>query len=76
MIINNIIRAALIRYIDERREPGGFLKAVLSNDLINAVGRADTKNRADLAEIVQYCYNELPSRAWGSPEKVKAWLER
>ena len=53
---------------------GSFLEAVLSNDLTKAMGRADEHSRRSLWNIVNYCYNALPSTSWGSPEKVKAWL--
>ncbi|HOU23534.1 MAG TPA: hypothetical protein PLN42_04705 [Anaerolineae bacterium] len=60
----------------ERHEPiGDFLRAVLENDLQMAVGRADTSNLYNLPAYVTYLYNELPAACWGSPAKVKAWLE-
>ena len=60
----------------ERHEPvGDFLRAVLENNLSEAVGRADEDNLKNLPAFVIYLYNEMPSPCWGSPEKVKAWLE-
>jgi len=61
-------------YVNNRVKPGGFLYAVLCNDLRESFGRADRENRAALHEIVRHCYNELPSRCWGSAEKVEAYL--
>jgi hypothetical protein len=49
--------------------------AVLENNLIEAVGRADMINGASIAAIVGYCYNELPRDCWQSPAAVKAWLD-
>lgn len=66
---------SLKRYQDGHIETGGFLRAVLENDLKEAVGRADTTNQILLPAIVSHCYNHLRSDCWGSPEKVKAWLE-
>jgi len=63
------------RYIDQRIEPGGFLRAVLENNLKEAMGRADSINREALFDIVAYLYNCVPTTCWGSPEKVKDWLE-
>jgi hypothetical protein len=68
------IKASLDRYADEGVPTGGFLQAVLSNDLMDAFGRADEGNRADLFEICSYVYNEMPAPCHGSPERVKAWL--
>jgi hypothetical protein len=65
---------ALVRYRDHRLTPGGFLYAVLTNDLVGAALRADHLNFDALAHIVGWCSNELPQEAWGSEEAVKRWL--
>ena len=64
----------LARYEIDRVTPGGFLLAVLQNDLIAAVGKADSENRGRLAEIVAWVYNNVPSCCYGSKAKVEAWL--
>lgn len=69
------LRAALQRYVEHRIPTGGFLRAVLENDLLGAVARADSENSAILSKIVKYIYHELPNGCWGSPEKVEAWLK-
>lgn len=68
------IIGALDRYVNKRIPTGGFLEAVLCNNLMEAVGRADHINIRRLKEIVEYCYNDIPSICWGSPEKVSNWL--
>jgi len=68
-------KAALDRYVNDRILPGGFLIAVLSNDLFGAVGRADSQNLAALGDIVKYIYNELPSGCWGSKEIIWKYVE-
>lgn len=65
----------LDRYAQNRIPTGDFLRAVLENDLMQAMGRADESNRAAMFSICGYVYNELPSACHGSPEKVKAWLK-
>lgn len=52
---------------------GGFLMAVLENNLKEAFGRADSYNIQTLGAIVSYCYNHLPAECWGSPAKVLEW---
>ncbi len=64
------------RYVKDYIRTGDFLYAILTNNLFEAVGRADDENRQTLPEICCYIYNEIPSDCWGSKEKVKAWLER
>jgi len=74
MTVEPRIREALDRYVQRRIPTGDFLQAVLENNLAQSFGRADNQNRANLYDIVCYCYNEIPSACWGSPEKVRAWL--
>lgn len=66
--------AALRRYAEHRIPTGGFLQAVLENDLMEAFARADETSRANLFEIVCFVYNELPSNCYGSKDKVREWL--
>jgi len=61
-------------YIEHRIEPGGFLSAVICNDLQLAVGMADAENIRNLPAYVGYFYNEAPSQCWGSKEKFHKWL--
>lgn len=65
---------ALDAYAQRRQHPGGFLVAVLENDLRDAVGRADAASLAALPACVGYLYNRMPSGCHGSPAKVQAWL--
>lgn len=66
---------ALQRYVENKYMPGGFLTAVLSNDLFGAVGRADSENIEALAEIVKFVYNRMPSNSWGSADKMWKYVE-
>ena len=43
---------------------------------MEACGRADEKNLAALQVWAAFLYNEAPRGSYGSPEKVKAWLEK
>jgi hypothetical protein len=65
---------SLKSYVENKVPPGGFLYAVLSNDLTGACAKADEHNQKQLFDIVNYVYNNLPYNSWGSPEKVKKWL--
>lgn len=61
---------------------GGFLTAVLANDLVGAVGRADAENARLLPEYAAYLHNNMPGRTgnatvdyWGSYEAVANRIE-
>ncbi len=69
------ITQALYRYTEQHIPTGSFLRAVLENDLTEAVARADFTNLRLLPEIVQYCYENLSHNCWGSPEIVKEFLK-
>jgi hypothetical protein len=73
-VIPEYAQHALRRYVCDRISPGGFLLAVLQNDLKNACGRADDDNLALLPIYVKWLYNVAPGCCWGSPDAVKAWL--
>ena len=66
---------SLQRYIEHKVPLGGFLTAVICNDLAEACKRADEENLENLPAFVAYLYNEAPSQCWGSEEKMNAWLE-
>jgi hypothetical protein len=68
------IRKSLDLYVDEGVPLGGFLTAVVCNDLKEAFGRADMANRHQMFEIVDYLYNECPATCWGSKKRHEAWM--
>lgn len=67
--------AAFDRYERHGIPTGSFLMFVLQNNLKEALGAADMNNTANIAAIVGYCYNNLPSNIWGSPEEVQQHLD-
>ena len=62
-------------YIEDGCPTGGFLYALLTNDLRGAVARADENNMRVLVEWVHWLYNEAPSLCWGSPDRVTEWMK-
>ena len=66
---------SLDRFVTHGIPTGGFLEAVLENNLMESFGRADNDNRYALFDICRYVYNELPASCHGSSEKVAAWLK-
>lgn len=68
------VKHSLTLYHKNRLPTGGFLRAVLENNLFDAIGRADANSFKHLGDIVNYVYWELPSGCWGNKAKVDAWL--
>lgn len=73
--IRDDLYGALERYLNKGIMPGSFLTAVLCNNLSDAFGRLDIDNEANMKNIIGYVYNNLPSNAWGSAEKVSDYLK-
>jgi len=69
------IKKSLMGYVN-KIPTGNFLRAVLSNNLFEAVAYADQHNMSLIPMIMGYVYNELPMDCWGSAEKVRDWLKR
>ncbi|MAH48465.1 hypothetical protein CMI37_21750 [Candidatus Pacearchaeota archaeon] len=67
------LRGGVKRYIEHGLIPGGFLKAVLDNDLKESFARADETSTARMWDIVKFMYNEAPSQCWGTPALVEGW---
>ena len=70
------VHKILMDYFDHCWQPGGFLTAVLQNDLLTASFRADHNNRPHLAEIAAWVYHNAPIGSWGSCEAVNGWLNK
>jgi len=69
-------KESLINYFDRCWEPGGFLMAVLRNDLYGAAAKADYVNRAELSNIAMWIINNAPYGSYGDHETIKDWLNR
>ena len=70
------LRGGVQQWIEEGIQPGGFLSAVIENDLRESLGRAYETNRARIFEIVSFFYNEAPSPCWGSVKNARAWADK
>lgn len=68
------IRGALERYVNNRIAPGGFLTALLANDLMESMGRADHINKRYIFEICNWVYNCAPRNCHGSYEAIDNWI--
>ena len=73
-LIPEYMRGAMERYMEHGIEPGSFLMAVLSNDLLDASSLADDFNRHRLFDYCVWLIDFAPVSSYGSPEIVKRWM--
>jgi hypothetical protein len=68
------LREGLVRYFADGILPGGFLQAVLCNDLEGAVHRHCGGGAAYTITVIRaFLIKDAPPDAWGSVTKVLAW---
>ncbi len=64
---------ALCRWVEAGQLPGGFLQAVIANDLKGAYSTADVHNFPNIPAIIHWLWNHAPRDCWGSPEALRTW---
>lgn len=74
--IPDYMQVALIKYVNNGRPVGDFLTALMSNDLRGACGNADDTNLPLIPVYNAWLYNRAPGGCYGSPEKVRAWIDQ
>jgi hypothetical protein len=70
------LREGIRRYILQGVLPGDFLRAVISNDAVGTVMRADEVSFANLKAVVGWFESYAPIACRGSPEAMRTWNER
>jgi len=73
-LVSENVKSGLKRYVNDGIPTGGFLEAVLCNNLRLSIYNADEYNRATLPQILDYVYWEVPSGCWGSYGAVEKWI--
>lgn len=72
-ILPTSLQLGMKLYIERGILPGGFLTAMLENNLVKTFERADRKNRVMVFEYLSFLCNEAPATCWGSPGSVNRW---
>jgi len=67
---------SILNYVNTKVPTGDFLYAVLTNNLTEAIFRADLNNSRALKDIVKYCFWRIPHNCWGSKKEVEDWVNR
>lgn len=73
--VHDYNQEAFENYLIHGLRPGGFVTAVLANDLFQAAGRADFVNREHLASVASWVYQNCPAQSFGSYQAVEDWCE-
>lgn len=68
------LQGGMLRWLVLGTEPGGFMRALLTNDLMRVYDRADELSRAAIGDLTVFLYNYAPSGSWGSSENFKSWV--
>jgi len=72
--IPSYMHGAIIRYYENRIEPGSFMSYVINNDLKGALGHADDTNRHCMLNYMKWFFNHAPAGTWGYPKAVSDWI--
>lgn len=67
------LRGGLVRYVADGILPGGFLQAVLCNNLREAITRGSYDSIVTLPALITVLAWDFPDEAWGSVARVLGW---
>lgn len=65
----------ILNYLWRGLPPGGFIRAVLNNDLVEAAQRADSRNLGLLPEYASFMVNSMPEGSWRHAMHVDHWID-
>lgn len=66
---------ALNQYVKHGQPVGGFLEAVLTNDLVGAFDYADDEHQACMLDLLRHIRLKIPARCWGDRENLIEWIK-
>ena len=64
----------LILYRDHGCEPGSGTRAILENNLFEALRRSDPNRQRILGDIARWINSHMPAGSYGSRQKVDDWI--
>ena len=73
-VVPHHLRGGIERYILNGIRPGGFLCAVLRNDLQDAVAHADDMSYRGLRALTSWLLHEAPPECHGDREALEKWI--
>ena len=63
----------LVDYVCTGNVSGSFMSALLTNNLYEAVHKADDTNKLQLVQLVDWIFNHLPVGSYGTFAEVRRW---
>lgn len=70
------LQESIDAFVELGRPTGGFLQAVLDNDLRQAFAKADERSIEALPAVIGYLYNECPAECWGFNGASAEWIQQ
>jgi hypothetical protein len=68
------MRLGIVRYVERGIPPGNFLEALIANDLMEAVRRADAESLDLIGQYAKLLYNQCPTGCRGSRANYDEWV--
>jgi len=73
--IPGYMQDGIISYYKHGWQPGGFLCALINNDLMETFAHADETNKHCILQYVLWFYNYAPSGTWGYATAVGDYIK-
>lgn len=73
-LLPEYLRSGIYSYIEKKVKPGGFLCALIENNLSEAILRF-SGTLEELKFLIKWFRWEVPSKCWGSNDKMILWLK-
>lgn len=74
--MTDLSEQSLYNYFVYGLEPGGFMTAVLANDLHAAATKADHWNTQLISQYARWIFYHAPTGSYGSYDAVRSWLSK
>jgi len=78
LVIDNLppyMQDSLKSYIIFGREPTGFMRAVICNDLFTAIATATVEDMENIGKLLNVMQNEFPNNSFGTEAKMDRFLQ-
>lgn len=70
-----VLQNQIKNYVKHGVPPGGFIKAVICNDLRGACMHGEAESVGAIAHIVAWFVNRAPALCWGSNVNYMTWCQ-